>query len=213
MPTPLSGPELKAKNGAAKQLVIFLHGYGSNGDDLIGLAPLMRDGLPDAHFLSPNAPAPCGMGGWGFEWFPLVDRRMEVMKAGAESAAPILDAYIDAQRARFGLTDADIALVGFSQGTMMSLQVGPRRKAALAGIVGFSGAMVGAANDIVSRPPVCLIHGDADDVVPFGAMAHAAHQLAGAGVQVETHVRPGLPHGIDPEGIDIAVAFLQRVFG
>ncbi len=212
MASTLSGPELKPAGGTAKKLVIFLHGYGSNGDDLIGLAPLMRDGLPDVHFLSPNAPAPCGMGGWGFEWFPLIDRSQAVMKAGAESAAPILDAYIDAQRERFGLQDSDIALVGFSQGTMMSLHVALRRKQALAGVVGFSGAMVGGNEGVTSRPPVCLIHGDADDVVPFQAMAHAAHQLAGAGVQVETHARPGLPHGIDPEGIETAVTFLQRVF-
>jgi phospholipase/carboxylesterase len=179
---------------------------------LIGLAPLMRDALPDTYFVSPNAPAPCGMGGWGYEWFPLVDRNPAVMAAGAMEAAPILDAYIDDLCKRLQLTDAHIALVGFSQGTMMALHTGLRRARNLAGIIGFSGAMVGGTESIVSKPPVCLIHGELDDVVPFGAMAIASEALHHVGVPVETHARPGLPHSIDPEGVDIAVKFLRKVF-
>lgn len=211
MPT-LTGPEMPAKNGTAKKLVIFLHGYGSNGDDLIGLAPLMRDALPDVHFLSPNAPAPCGMGGPGYEWFQLMDRSAPARLQGTQEAAPILDAYITEQRERFGLADADIALVGFSQGTMMALHVAPRRAQPLAGVVGFSGMLSGGVEGIRSQPPICLIHGEWDDVVPFDAMAMAAMSLREAGLPVETHARPHLPHSIDPEGIEHAVAFLQRVF-
>lgn len=208
----LTGPELAPRNGTPKQLVIFLHGYGSNGDDLMGLAPLMRDGLPDAQFLSPNAPAPCGMGGPGFEWFQLMDRSAPARLAGTLQAAPILDAYITEQRDRFGLADADIALVGFSQGTMMALHVAPRREQALAGVVGFSGMLSGGIDGIRSKPPICLIHGEYDDVVPFQAMAMAELSLKEAGLEIETHARPHLPHSIDPEGIEIAVAFLQRMF-
>jgi phospholipase/carboxylesterase len=212
MPITLSGPELAPASGSVKKLVIFLHGYGSNGDDLIGLAPLMRDALPDAHFLSPNAPAPCGMGGPGFEWFQLMDRSALATLTGTQEAGPILDAYITAQRDRFNLTDVDIALVGFSQGTMMALHVAPRREQTLAGVVGFSGMLSGGADGMRSKPPICLIHGKMDDVVPFDAMAMAELTLREAGLSVETHARPYLPHSIDPEGIEIANAFLQKQF-
>lgn len=208
----LTGPELAPKSGTAKKLVIFLHGYGSNGDDLIGLAPLMRDALPDVHFLSPNAPAPCGMGGPGYEWFQLMDRSAPARLKGTREAAPILDAYITQQRDRFGLTDADIALVGFSQGTMMALHVAPRRAEQMGGVVGFSGMLSGGADGIRSKPPICLIHGEWDDVVPFDAMAMAELSLKEAGLTVETHARPNLPHSIDPEGIEIANRFLQNAF-
>lgn len=208
----LNGPELAPKRGSVKQLVIFLHGYGSNGDDLIGLAPLMRDALPDAQFLSPNAPTPCGMGGPGFEWFQLMDRSAPARLAGTQAAAPVLDAYITAQCERFGLAERDIALVGFSQGTMMALHVAPRRERALAGVVGFSGMLAGGVDGIRAKPPICLIHGAYDDVVPFEAMSMAEQALSEAGLTVETHARPHLPHSIDPEGIAIANAFLQRCF-
>lgn len=209
----LSGPELAPASGSVKKLVIFLHGYGSNGDDLMGLAPMMEDALPDVQFLSPNAIAPCGMGGGGYEWFQLVDRSPEARLKGTLEAAPKLDAYITAQRDRFGLSDGDIALVGFSQGTMMALHVAPRRAQALAGVVGFSGMLSGGVEGIRSQPPISLIHGEWDDVVPFGAMAVAAEALKEAGLSVETHARPHLPHSIDPEGIDIAVTFLRKQFG
>ncbi len=211
--TKLSGPELAPASGDVKKLVIFLHGYGSNGDDLIGLAPLMEDGLPDTMFLSPNAPAPCGMGGPGYEWFQLMDRSAPARLQGTLEAAPILDAYISEQRDRFGLTDADIALIGFSQGTMMALHVGPRREHRLAGIVGFSGMLSGGIEGIRSKPEICLIHGEMDDVVPFAAMAMAQMTLKEAGLDVETYARPRLPHSIDPEGIEIAIEFLQLQFG
>lgn len=208
----LSGPELAPASGVVKKLVIFLHGYGSNGDDLMGLAPLMVEALPDTQFLSPDAPTTCGMGGPGYEWFQLMDRSAPARMKGTLEASPILDAYITQQRDRFGLADADIALIGFSQGTMMALHTAPRREHALAGVVGFSGMLSGGIDGIRSKPPISLIHGEMDDVVPFSAMAMAAMALREAGLEVETYVRPRLPHSIDPEGITIAVEFLRDVF-
>lgn len=211
----LNGPEIAPDSGLVKQLVIFLHGVGANGDDLIGLAPMLSHALPNTQFLSPNAPFPFDMAPFGYQWFSLIDRSREHMLAGAKTAAPTLNEYIDFQRERFKLTDEEIALVGFSQGTMMSLYAGLRREKTVAGIVGFSGALVGAdllASEIRSKPPVCLIHGEMDDVVPFAAMAQAETALLAAGVPAEGHPRPGLGHGIDPEGLDIAMSFLQRVF-
>lgn len=208
----LTGPELAPASGMVKKLVIFLHGYGSNGEDLMGLAPMMVDALPDTQFLSPDAPTPCGMGGPGYEWFQLMDRSAPARLKGTLEVSPILDAYITEQRDRFGLTDADIALVGFSQGTMMALHTAPRRAHALAGVVGFSGMLSGGIEGIRSKPPICLIHGEMDDVVPFSAMAMASMSLREAGMEVEAHPRRYLPHSIDPEGIEIAVEFLRGVF-
>lgn len=207
----LQGPELAPKSGNVKRLVILLHGLGSDGNDLIGLAPLLKDALPDTQFVSPNAPFPCDMAPYGYQWFSLQDRHPAAMLAGVQKAEPIVNGFIDAQRDRFKLEDKDVALVGFSQGTMTSLHVAPRRAKPLAGVVGFSGALI--AVESVSTPPICLIHGEQDDVVPFPAMAHAEKALKAAGISVETHARPYLPHSIDPEGLDIAQKFLRKCFG
>lgn len=212
----LHGPEKPAASGRTKQLVVLLHGLGADGNDLIGLAPFLADALPDAHFIAPNAPEPCDMAPYGYQWFSLQEWTMESKLRGTKQAAPALHAFIDAQLARFGLNESQLALVGFSQGTMMSLYAALRRAAPVAGIVGYSGALIGAealASEIESRPPVCLIHGTADTVVPFAAMEMAEAALRANGVDVEAHARPGLPHSIDEAGIEIAKAFLQRCFG
>lgn len=208
----LSGPELAPTSGTVKKLVILLHGVGSDGQDLIGLAPLLAEHLPDTHFISPNGCQHYDMAPYGYQWFSLMDRSFAAMLAGVQEAAPVVGQFIDQQRDRFGLADQDIALMGFSQGTMMALYAAPRRSGKLAGIVGFSGALIGDAADSASRPPVCLIHGEQDMVVPFGAMQHAELALSQAGFPVESHARPQLGHGIDPEGITVATAFLKRVF-
>lgn len=208
----LQGPELAPKSGIVKRLVILLHGVGADGNDLIGLAPLMKDALPDTHFISPDGPFPCDMAPYGRQWFSLLDRSFAAMLAGVQSAAPIVDAFIDEQRDRFKLEDKDVALVGFSQGTMTSLYVAPRRAKALAGVVGFSGALLGDV-EANSKPPVCLIHGEDDMVVPYAAMAHAEAALVKAGIRTEAHARPHLPHSIDPDGLDIANRFLRGCFG
>ncbi|HEU5047636.1 MAG TPA: alpha/beta fold hydrolase [Rickettsiales bacterium] len=205
----LSGPEQKPASGQPpKHLVILLHGYGADGNDLIGLAPMLAQSLPDTHFISPNAPFPCEMAPYGRQWFSLRDWSPKSMLRGAQEAAPALNMFISQQLQRFSLTDDKLALIGFSQGTMMALYTALRRPTPCAGIVGFSGSLIGEEG-MVSKPPVCLIHGDMDNVVPFGAMALAEAVLKHDGISVETHKRPSLGHGIDPEGLDIAVKFLK----
>ena len=210
----LSGPSQKpASGGKAKQLVVLLHGYGSNGDDLIGLAPFFAQALPDAEFLSPNAPIPCEMSAFGFQWFGFEDRTPEIIYGGAQLAGQILDHFLDTELAKRGMAARDLALVGFSQGTMMSLHVGLRRAQPVGGILGFSGRLIGAAalaGEIRARPPVFLVHGTADQVVPFGALAEAENALKALGVPVETESRPGLVHSIDQVGAQKGALFLRR---
>ena len=210
----LKGPELAPRNGAAKRLVIFLHGLGADGNDLLSIGPMLD--LPDTHFASPNAPFPCDFGGGGYQWFSLQDRDPARIVKEINIAAPMLNAYIDAQMEKLNLAPKDLALIGFSQGSMMSLHTAFRRPEPLAGVVGISGALFGAellATEIKSRPPVCLIHGTHDEVVPFVAMSAAETVLKANNVSVEAHARPGLGHGIDEEGIDMASRFLRTAFG
>ena len=213
----LSGPSTgPASGGAPKQVVILAHGLGANGDDLIGLAPYYAQALPDALFISPNAPFACDMGGFGYQWFSYQDRAPGPVLAGVRAAAPILDAFIDSVLSETGLPDDKLALVGFSQGTMMSLFVSLRRAKPIAGIVGYSGRLIAPetlAAEIKSRPPVVLVHGDRDDVVPVSVLPEAVSTLKATGVPVESYVRPGLPHSIDAEGIEIGAEFLARVLG
>jgi len=213
----LDGPRYDpASGGAPKQLVILLHGLGADGQDLIGLAPHWGHALPDAAFASPNAPFPCDMAPYGFQWFSVQDRSPETVLAGVRAAAPALDAFIDSELGRCGLAEDKLALVGFSQGTMMSLFVGPRRERQLAGIVGFSGRLIAPellAGEIRTRPPVMLAHGTMDELVPFESMAVAEKGLKAVGIEVETHACPGIGHGIDQTGLIRGAAFLQRVLG
>ena len=213
----LSGPsQPPAAGGKAKQLVVLLHGYGSNGDDLISLAPFFAQALPAAEFLSPNAPFPCEMSPIGFQWFGFEDRTPEMLLGGARLAAEILDRFLNAELAGRGLEDRDLALVGFSQGTMMALQVGPRRPNRMAGILGFSGSLIAPQllnTELKSKPPVFLVHGTADQVVPYGALAQAKKALADAGIPVETESRPGLVHSIDQVGAQKGALFLRQCFG
>lgn len=212
----ISGPSLPpAAGGSPRELVILLHGVGADGDDLIELAPHWAPLLPHAEFLAPNAPFPCDMAPFGCQWFSLQDRQPERMLAGIRVTAPLLDAYIDQALAERDLTDARLALVGFSQGTMMALHVAPRRPRPCAAVIGYSGALLGAdllPLEIRSRPPVLLVHGDADDVVPVSVLPTAAAALESAGIAVEAVVRPDLGHGIDPEGLALGGAYLQRAF-
>lgn len=213
----IDGPRVApASGGPADALVILLHGYGSNGADLIGLAPYWRADLPGAAFVAPNAPEPCPGAPGGYQWWGITRLDRSSMIAGAARAAPLLDAFIDAELARHGLCEDRLALVGFSQGTMMALQVGPRRPRALAGIVGYSGML--ADEDSLSapgatRPPVLLIHGDADPMVPITAFHHSRAALERHGFAVELHVSRGLGHSIDAAGVTIGGRFLKRVLG
>ncbi|MBX6370417.1 MAG: prolyl oligopeptidase family serine peptidase [Rhodospirillales bacterium] len=211
----LEGPsEPPASGGLPRQLVILLHGLGADGNDLIGLAAYWRQLLPDAAFVAPNAPFPCDMAPYGYQWFSLQDRTPSMVEAGVRAAAPILDAFIDERLAALGLDESRLALVGFSQGTMMSLFVALRRARPVAGVVGYSGACVAAetlAAEIRARPRVLLVHGEADEVVPFEMMAAAEAALRDNGVMVETVGRPGLGHGIDEVGLMRGGAFLAEV--
>jgi len=193
------------------KIFIFLHGYGADKDDLIGLAPQFAKHFPDAYFVSPNAPFVCDMSPFGYQWFGLHNFNEDEITRGVKKAAPILNEFIDEQLEKFSLEEKDLVLIGFSQGTMMSLYVGLRRLKQIAGIVGFSGMLVNAENlrkEIVSKPPVCLAHGMLDPVVPSFHMNIAKDTLQELGVDVEAHSINGLMHGIDNEGIQHAIDFL-----
>ncbi len=210
----LSGPSLApASGGPARSLVILLHGVGADGNDLIGLAPHFARALPEAAFVAPNAPYPCDMAPRGYQWFSIQTQDPVLRLAAIRQTAEILNAFIDAQLAAHGLADDRLALVGFSQGTMMSLFTAPRRDRACAGIMAYSGRLEGGAElaaEIKSRPPVMMVHGDQDELLPVASMTDAAARLADVGIAVETHVRPGLGHGIDEVGVQIGMSFLAQ---
>ena len=226
----LDGPRVPPANGAPpKKLIVLVHGYGADGNDLIALAPYLQRALPDAAFVAPDGPSPCDMSPMGRQWFPidpddpsrmsrdperLLDR-FTTMRAAADEVAPLLNGFIDDELASHGLVGDALALIGFSQGTMMSLHVGLRRAPAPAGIVGFSGALIAPealASSRISISPVQLIHGDQDDLVPPLAMFAAASALGRAGVPVGFHISPGIGHGIAPDGIDLAIRHLDASF-
>ncbi len=215
----LTGPRREAKSGDAKSLVIFLHGYGADGNDLIGLADPLAPHLPDTVFVAPNAPQRCANNPMGYQWFPIswLDGSPEsAMIEGAEAAAKTLDWYLTETMAEEGRTPAETVVVGFSQGTMMILEVAPRRAEALAGVVGFSGRLNDAERlkaEIRSRPPVLLIHGDQDQMVPVDSIHAARKELAEAGIDVRWHISRGVGHGIAPDGLGLALRFVKERLG
>jgi phospholipase/carboxylesterase len=214
--TLLDGPRIPARNGKARQLVVFLHGYGADGNDLIGIGRQWSQLLPDCAFASPHAPEPCGMSPMGRQWFELTFRDPDERWRGVNKARPALDAFLDAELERHGLDDSKLALVGFSQGTMMALHAGLRRKASPACIVGYSGVLVGDEHlkaQATVKPPVLLVHGDEDEVIPVQALFLSAQGLGAAEVPVEWHMSQGIGHGIDPEGLMHGVSFIGRAFG
>lgn len=221
MAAELDGPRLEPRGGNAKRLVVFLHGYGADGNDLIDIGRAWQPMLPDAAFVSPHAPEPCGQAPVGRQWFALTFRDPNERWDGVNKAAPVLNAFLDKELARRNLPPSALALVGFSQGTMMSLHVGLRRPVAPAAIVGYSGMLVlpqdgppeTVAAEIASRPPVLLVHGDRDELIPAQALFHGAQSLAALEVPVEWHLSQGVGHGIDQEGLRHGGEFLARRFG
>jgi phospholipase/carboxylesterase len=211
----LSGPRRPpASGGGPKQLVILLHGLGADGNDLIGLAPFWAPLVPEAEFVAPNAPFPCDMASYGYQWFSAQDRSPAAVLAGVRAAAPMLDAFIDEALNERGLTDADLALVGFSQGTMMSLFVGLRRAHPAAGILGYSGRLLAPellASELRARPPILLVHGTEDPLVPYTSLAAAESALKTLGISVETLSSPGIGHSIDENGLRHGGRFLRDV--
>lgn len=222
MAAKIDGPRTGAGAGKARQLVVLLHGYGADGKDLIELGGQWRKLLPDAAFVAPHAPEPCAQSPMGRQWFPLTMRDPEERWIGVNKAGPGLDAFLDAELAAHGLDDTKLALVGFSQGTMMALHVGLRRKRPPASIVGFSGVLVGGehlasqvAGHAVGRkpPPILLTHGSDDEVIPAEALFMSAEGLAAVGIPAQWHLSVGIGHGIDAPAMTHAGQFLARGFG
>jgi phospholipase/carboxylesterase len=217
----LTGPRLPARSGATRQLVVFLHGYGADGNDLIDLGRQWAQILPDAAFVSPHAPEPCGMSPMGRQWFALTMRDPTERWRGATKARPTLDAFLDEELRKLGLDETALALVGFSQGAMMALHVGLRRPKAPAAIVSYSGALVGpehlgeaTARGPKGEPPrVLMIHGDGDEVIPVDALFDGAEALAKANLPCEFHLSLGLGHGIDGGGLTQGALFTAAGFG
>ena len=221
MAAELDGPRLEPRaGGVARQLVVFLHGYGADGNDLIEIGRAWQPLLPNAAFVSPHAPEPCGQAPSGRQWFNLTFRDPNERWTGVNAAASILQHFLDAELARRQLPPSALALVGFSQGTMMALHVGLRRATSPAAIVGYSGLLALPENtnpdtlaaEIKSKPPVLLIHGAEDELIPAPALFHAAQALAALEVPVEWHLSPGIGHGIDQEGLRQGGEFLARRF-
>jgi len=212
----LSGPRRAPRaGGPARQLVVLFHGVGADGQDLISLAPPLAERLPHAAFVAPDAPDPCDMAPFGRQWFSLLDRRTDVLLAGVRAVAPTIDAFLDDELAEHGLTDADLGVISFSQGTMTALHVMLRRPRPPAALVCFSGALLAPEllpKEIRSRPPVYLVHGELDQVVPCQAMPAAVAALQAADVPVRWSVCHGLGHGIDPAMLAPAAAFLETGF-
>lgn len=203
------------KSGAKPDsMVILLHGLGANGEDLIDLARYWERDLPNTVFVSPDAPFPCDMAPMGYQWFSLQSWSPQSILDGVENATPILDSFIDKMSEHYGVPDSKIALMGFSQGVMMSLYAGPRRKNKIAGVLGYSGALVGGETlgDLsIHKIPVHLIHGDMDMVVPLMAYHDARSKLESNGFAVSGKIAHGLPHSIDEDGIMSGAAFLKKV--
>jgi phospholipase/carboxylesterase len=212
----LDGPRLPpASGGAAQQLVVFLHGYGADGNDLIALGREWAKVLPHAAFVSPHAPEPCGQAPMGRQWFDLTFRDPTELARGVKRAGPTLDVFLDAELKRLNLPPRALGLVGFSQGTMLALAVGLARNPAPAAIVGYSGALAtveALPNDPATAPAVLLVHGDMDQVIPLDAMLIAREQLGAAGLPVEWHISQGIGHGIDGDGLRLGGAFLKQAF-
>jgi phospholipase/carboxylesterase len=221
MPASLTGPRLAPKSGTAKQLVVFLHGYGADGNDLIEIGREWQAWLPDAAFVAPNAPELLPGQPMGRQWFSLTFRDPHERWRGVNHAGPGLDTFINNELGRLGLPASRLALVGFSQGTMMALHIGLRRAQAPAAILGYSGLLVleeGKGPESLSaqvrcKPPILLVHGDRDDVIPIDALFMSADALAAADIACEWHLSTGLGHGIDGEGLRHGGLFLRHSFG
>lgn len=221
MPGALDGPRIEPRSGRPpRQIVVFLHGYGADGNDLIDLGRAWQEQLPEAAFVSPHAPERCGQAPSGRQWFSLTFRDPEERWRGVNKAGPVLERFLEEELARRSLPASALALVGFSQGTMMALHVGLRRTTPPAAIVGYSGILVQSAaaeakafsQDGRSAPPVLLVHGGLDDLIPAEALFQSAQALAEGGVPVEWHLSHSIGHGIDPEGLRHGGSFLAAAF-
>ena len=212
----LEGPSFGPHGGGkVGHMVVLLHGYGADGNDLIGLAPLLGQLMPDVVFYAPNAPYPCEGNPFGYQWFGISRLDPALALAGVRNAAPFVDDFLDDKLGAHGLDESKLVLVGFSQGTMLALHVGLRRKKQLAGIVGFSGMLAGPEllrAEARTKPPVLLVHGDADEMLPHTLTERAAEALIAAGLETRLHIAEGIGHTIDETGLQLAARFLLNVF-
>ena len=217
--TTLTGPRKDAKSGNADSLVIFLHGYGSDGKDLIGIGDALAEHLPNTTFLSPNAPQRCANNPMGYQWSPipwLDGSSEEASKQGQVESINLLNDWFDEVAVNEGINPDRTVIFGFSQGTMMALHVGPRRQNSFAGIIGFSGRLLYPellSTELQTKPPVLLVHGDSDDMVPPAALPEAADALTNAGFEVYTHISKNTGHGIAPDGLGMALQFINMKLG
>jgi phospholipase/carboxylesterase len=205
----LTGPRLPAARGSASHLVVLCHGYGADGNDLIGLAPHWQRLLPTVAFAAPNGPERCS--GAGYQWFPISRLDPQEVRKGVEAAAKSLEDFLESELKRLGLPPERLLLAGFSQGTMMSLHVGLRSPHKPIAILGYSGMLAGADSLPVlgpDAPPILLVHGDADTMIPVDAMFAAAGALGRAGALVQWHLSRGMGHSIDADGLLLGGAFL-----
>ena len=216
----LTAGRKEPQSGDTRSAVVFLHGYGANGADLLGLADPLADHLPDTLFVAPDAPENCAGSPFGYQWFPIpwIDGSSEEESSrGMQQAVEDLNAFLDALMVDEGLLPEQVCLFGFSQGTMMSLHVAPRREDPVAGIVAFSGRLLEPellADEVQSSMPILLVHGDQDDVVPVHSLPQAAEALQNAGFSdVYAHVMKGTAHGIAPDGLSVALAFIRDQLG
>lgn len=213
----LNDEKLMPKNGEkVERIVVIIHGLGDSAEGIIGLGEAFQPHMPSTLFVAPDAPDPCEFSPFGFQWFSAQDWTPSVVLEGIKKAAPKLNAYLDQLMEEYGLTPDKVALVGFSQGTMMSLFIAPRREKAFAGVLGYSGALIGGEELVGERkanPPIMLVHGTHDDVVPFAAMDRARMGLQAVNMNVEVVPCPGVAHSIDDLGLTQGILFLRRVFG
>lgn len=213
--TSLTGPDALPLSGKSpQQMVVLLHGLGADGDDLFGLIPYFQEALPDAYCIALHAPFACDMAPYGRQWFSLQNRSEAVLLREVQKAADILNPYLDKQLERLALKDHQLVLIGFSQGAMLALHTALRRTHPIMGVIAYSGALVAPnmlKTELVSKPPVCLVHGQADMVVPFVAFEEALAALKKYQVEVHGYSSEGLGHGIDPAGVEIGVRFLKQV--
>jgi len=211
----VNGASLQPLSGKSpKQIVLLLHGFGSSGQDMISLAPDWQAELPDALFLAPHAPQR-SLAGIGYQWWPLTEISPRALALGASSVAPALNSFIDRKLEQYGLSGEDLALVGFSQGTIMALHVGLRRERRVAAVVGYSGLLAGSPElptEIRSRPPTLLVHGVLDAIVPISALYSTEQELQQLGVEVKTHISYGVGHTVDPVGMKAGRDFIKTHF-
>ena len=197
-----------------QQLMVLLHGYGADGADLIGLAPYLGQVLPDAAFVAPNAPFPCRMAVWGFQWFDIEGASPEQRLEGARLVDKMLQPFFDAQLEAHGVPPEELYVLGFSQGMMVALHSGLRRAVQPKAVIGISGRLLAPellADEMTNKPPLLLVHGDLDEVVPPESQQAASEALLGAGLDVESYTVKGLGHGIDEEAILKVGQFIRGV--